>query len=57
MPRASPKKKARIDIPMPNIIAVVAVFEIQPDMKAVTAPYARRMRLGWEPTHGSDITE
>src|SRR5215203_6909445 len=38
-------------MPMANIIAVVAVFEIQAEMKAVTAPKAKRRRLGRAPTH------
>src|SRR5215207_9478068 len=38
-------------MPMANIIAVVAVFEIHAEMKAVTAPKAKRMREGRAPTH------
>jgi hypothetical protein len=43
-------------IPMANIIAVVAVFEIHAEMKAVTAPKAKRMRAGRAPTHLIDST-
>src|SRR5436305_1354408 len=43
-------RKARIARPMANIIAVVAVLEIQAEMKAVTAPKANRMRPGRAPT-------
>ena len=35
-----------IDIPMANIIAVVAVLEIHAEIKAVTAPKANKIRLG-----------
>ena len=41
---------------MPNIIAVVAVLEIQAEMSAVAAPKATRMRAGRAPTQGSDST-
>ena len=37
---------ARIDRPIPNIMAVVAVLEIHQEMSAVTAPKASRIRLG-----------
>jgi hypothetical protein len=39
---------------MANIMAVVAVLEIQADMQAVTAPKANRMRVGLLPTQPSD---
>ena len=41
---------------MANIIAVVAVLEIHAEMKAVTAPKAKRMREGRAPTHLSEST-
>src|SRR5829696_7099185 len=41
---------------MANIIAVVAVLEIHAEMKAVTAPKAKRMRAGRAPTHLIDKT-
>ena len=43
-------------MPMPNIIAVVAVFEIQPEMAAVTAPNAKRIRPADAPTQGREST-
>src|SRR5688572_24187129 len=39
-------RNARMLRPMANIMAVVAVFDIQAEVKAVTAPKANRMRLG-----------
>ncbi len=50
------RRAARIESPMPNIIAVVAVLETQPEMSAVTRPKARRIRLGRAPTQGSEST-
>ncbi len=41
---------------MANIIAVAAVLEIHAEMKAVTAPNAKRMRAGRAPTHLIDST-
>ncbi len=46
-----------MDIPIPNIIAVVAVLEIHAEIIAVAAPKARRIRVGRAPTHGSDSTK
>ncbi len=46
----------RIERPIPNIIAVVAVLEIHAEMSAVARPKASRIRLGRAPTHGSDST-
>ena len=43
-------------MPIPNIIAVVAVLEIQAEIDAVTAPNATRMRLGRAPTQRSPST-
>ena len=34
-----------------TIMAAVAVFETQPEHRAVAAPMARKMRVGLEPTH------
>ena len=47
---------AMMDIPMPNIIAVVAVLEIHPEIAAVAAPRANRIRPGRAPTQGSAST-
>ena len=47
---------ARMDRPIPNIMAVVAVLEIHQEMSAVTAPKASRIRLGRAATQGSDRT-
>ena len=41
---------------MPNIMAVVAVFEIQAEMSAVAAPKATMIRAGRAPTQGTDRT-
>ncbi len=41
-----PRMAARMDRPIPNIMAVVAVLEIHQEMSAVTAPKASRIRLG-----------
>ena len=49
-------RAARIESPIPNIMAVVAVFEIHAEMNAVTPPNARRMRAGRAPTQGSERT-
>ncbi len=40
-------------MPMANIMAVVAVLEIQAERKAVTAPKPNKMRLGRAPIHGN----
>ena len=45
-----------IDIPMANIIAVVAVFEIQPEINAVTAPNANKILLGRAPINFNEST-
>ena len=45
-----------MDIPIPYIIAVVAVFEIQAEIAAVTAPTATRIRVGRAPTQRSPST-
>src|SRR5688572_30921021 len=50
------RRKARIARPMVNIIAVVAVFEIHAEMSAVTAPNAKRIRLGLAAIRGCDST-
>jgi hypothetical protein len=50
------RSAARIDRPIPNIIAVVAVLEIQPEMNAVAAPNATRILPGRAPTQGSEST-
>jgi hypothetical protein len=50
------RSAARIDNPIPNIMAVVAVLEIQPEIIAVTAPNANSIRLGRAPTQGKDRT-
>ena len=47
---------ARIAIAIAYIMAVVAVFEIHAEMEAVTAPKAKRMRVGLDPTTRSDST-
>jgi hypothetical protein len=43
-------------MPIANIIAVVAVLEIHAEMNAVTAPKAKRMRVGEEPTQRIERT-
>src|SRR5688500_948048 len=55
-PLPGARSAAKIDSPIPNIMAVVAVLEIQAEISAVTAPNAKRIRLGRAPTHGSDST-
>src|SRR6186997_368538 len=47
---------ARIDRAIPNIMAVVAVFEIHQEISAVTAPKASRIRLGRAATQGRERT-
>ena len=55
-PAARERRAARIESPMPNIIAVVAVLEIQAEMSAVAAPKATRILAGRAPTQGTDST-
>ena len=45
-----------MDIPIANIIAVVAVLEIQADVKAVTPPKANKIRDGRAPISFKDKT-
>ena len=45
-----------IDSPIANIIAVVAVLEIQAERNAVTPPKANKIREGLAPIHCSDKT-
>jgi hypothetical protein len=54
--RPGPLSALRIERPIPNIIAVVAVLETQPEMSAVTMPNASRIRLGLAPTQGRERT-
>jgi hypothetical protein len=54
--RSESRRKARMARPMVNIIAVVAVFEIQAEIDAVTAPNANRIRRGLAATQECDRT-
>jgi hypothetical protein len=45
-----------IDMPMANIMAVVAVLEIHAEINAVTAPKANKIRLGRAPIHFNEST-
>src|SRR5215203_6030966 len=49
-------KNVMIDIPIANIIAVVAVLEIHAEIKAVTAPKANKILEGRAPIHFKDKT-
>jgi hypothetical protein len=50
------RSAARMESPIPYIIAVVAVLEIQAEISAVTAPKASKIRLGRAPTQGREST-
>jgi hypothetical protein len=46
----------RMDSPMANIMAVIAVFDTHAEAAAVTAPNANSTRPGRAPTHSSEST-